>query len=191
MNLFQAILGLQYPDKYRLHQFVIHSCASQDHVAIAEILFTRLNEGYTGNAGGFSFYLAGISVNTGYGYGAAQWEQAEQWAMENMLVEEVHQAECLRHQSIFQDTTSGNQEMDRLQDLMMQKASLEQQIVELDVTDGLDNLSEAALHAMIANLEAELGAKQAADKVEETVQVVRGLALVTDLNKILGIELEA
>ncbi|PPJ55249.1 hypothetical protein CBER1_04257 [Cercospora berteroae] len=121
MNMLEAILGLE-GSRYRIHQFVIHSCVAQDQVAIAEILFTRLNEGYIGNAGGFSFYPASISVGSGYKYTAKIWEEAERWALDNMLKKETHQKEKLRR---LQNLNPEDAELEtELQDLLKRRAAL-------------------------------------------------------------------
>ncbi|KAI6841617.1 hypothetical protein KC332_g1481 [Hortaea werneckii] len=75
-NPFEAILGLLYPQKFQLHQYVIHCCVDVRHVGLAELLFNRLGEGYIGDAGGFGQSPAGFSVSSPDDCTTAYWEDA-------------------------------------------------------------------------------------------------------------------
>lgn len=93
LNLFEAICHLQWPDEFNLWQFVIHCCCKPDRVALGEIFFTQLCEGYIHNAGGFSTYPAGRSVFSAYNQEYGGWAEADEWVVKNMLVEENHARE--------------------------------------------------------------------------------------------------
>ncbi|SMQ47194.1 unnamed protein product [Zymoseptoria tritici ST99CH_3D7] len=91
MNLFQALLHLRHPGRFQLHQYAIYSCVAAEHVSMAEVFFTRVSEGYTGNAGGFSFYQAEVSVASSYR--DKGWKEAWNWAVKNMRIEKTWQTE--------------------------------------------------------------------------------------------------
>lgn len=93
MNLFEAICDQRWPAKYGLSQFVVHTCCSSDRVALAEILFTHLCEGYISNAGGFSSHPAGISVEAAYKQNHKGWEEAMDWVREEMLMKQTMDTE--------------------------------------------------------------------------------------------------
>lgn len=125
MNTFECILGPEYPPEYEVHSFALYSCISASHASVAELLFSRLKEGYTGNGGGFSHYAAGISVASAYEYDTENWEDASAWVMKHMRVRGTHVAEKLR-QSIAAEATEA--EIARLQakesELKEKRASL-------------------------------------------------------------------
>ncbi|SMY28090.1 unnamed protein product [Zymoseptoria tritici ST99CH_1A5] len=61
MNLMDAVANMLWPDRFKIHQFVIFLCTHTEQAVIAEILFTRLTHGYITNGGGFTYYAAGRS----------------------------------------------------------------------------------------------------------------------------------
>ncbi|MCJ1247196.1 hypothetical protein MMC30_004410 [Trapelia coarctata] len=61
MNLVEAICQVLWRDKFKMTQFVIFRIFNPPQAVAAEILFTRLAQGYTKDGGGFSHALAGRS----------------------------------------------------------------------------------------------------------------------------------
>lgn len=102
-NPFEAILGLLYPQKFQLHQYVIHCCVDVRHVGLAELLFNRLGEGYIGDAGGFGQSPAGFSVSSPDDCTTAYWEDAAKSSLKQMEVEAIQKVEKDRRTAMEQE----------------------------------------------------------------------------------------
>lgn len=93
MNLTDAICSLLWPSTYKIEQSVIFLCTSSEHAVLAEILFTRLAQGYIHDGGGFSYYAAGRSNNSALQYTTSDWEHFWKWTLANIPVLETHKRE--------------------------------------------------------------------------------------------------
>ncbi|KAK4556775.1 hypothetical protein LTR86_006346 [Recurvomyces mirabilis] len=99
MGLFDCIVGLLHVQRFRIQQFVIYACVDPDGAALAQLLFTRLNEGYIGNVGGFSYYAAGINGPSASTHDVVHWGEAIEWSLKHMRVEQTHTEERARRTS--------------------------------------------------------------------------------------------
>ncbi|KAI4194990.1 MAG: hypothetical protein LQ346_003569 [Caloplaca aetnensis] len=75
MNLAHALFEYKYPGMFRLHQHIIYHCWREVQPWYAEVLLTRLAQGYIDNAGGFSHHNAGLSNSSSFRKRSAkEWE---------------------------------------------------------------------------------------------------------------------
>ena len=65
MSLFHACVVRRSRDRYRLQQLIVHLCACSQGTALAEIIITRMGQGFVTSGVGCSHYLAGRSVLLG------------------------------------------------------------------------------------------------------------------------------
>lgn len=93
MNLFEAIIHLEWPGQFTLWQFVIHCCCKPNRVALGMVLFARLCEGYSFNAGGFGRYPAYVSIASAYDDDYDGWVETEEWVVKSMHANETDAAE--------------------------------------------------------------------------------------------------
>ena len=63
MGLFYACLPNRYPDKYELNQYVVHLCGKSSYCALADVIITRVGQGYITSGTGLSRFSAGRSIN--------------------------------------------------------------------------------------------------------------------------------
>lgn len=81
MNLAQALFEYRYPGMFHLHQHVIYHCWREFQPWYAEILLSRLAQGYIDNAGGFSHHNAGMSNSSSFRKRSAkEWELFQKMA---------------------------------------------------------------------------------------------------------------
>ncbi|KAL8927701.1 MAG: hypothetical protein Q9208_002116 [Pyrenodesmia sp. 3 TL-2023] len=81
MNLAQALFEYSYPGMFHLHQHVIYHCWREFQPWYAEILLSRLAQGYIDNAGGFSHHNAGMSNGSSFRKRSAkEWELFQKMA---------------------------------------------------------------------------------------------------------------
>lgn len=96
MNLFDSMFQVEWPQQYSLHQFIIFACCTPTHAVLAEIIFTRLGDGYTGNGGGFTHYPPGLSNDSAAWYNTNEWEQWYEWTAELCMFRDNHAKELAR-----------------------------------------------------------------------------------------------
>ncbi|MCJ1394051.1 hypothetical protein MMC18_006929 [Xylographa bjoerkii] len=83
MNLAEAICKVLYGNKYRIMQFVIFHIFNKSQAAAAEVLFTRLAQGYIEDGGGFSHALAGRSNHSALSVRSLEWDRFLKEAVKN------------------------------------------------------------------------------------------------------------
>ena len=93
MNLFDCALSLEWPQRFSVQQFIIFVCTHPTEAVMAEILFTRLALGYTGNGGGFTHYPPGLSNDSARWYHTEEWESWYEWTAKVCLIEENEKKE--------------------------------------------------------------------------------------------------
>ena len=109
MGLFHACLKRRYQDRYRLKQYVIHLCAAQRHASLAEIIITRMGQGYVTSGTGFSHYPAGRSVPLGR-RSVQQWAEYFAWIVEHTPMEEHHERDVALSKEKAAEGSSSEQE---------------------------------------------------------------------------------
>ncbi|CZT23783.1 uncharacterized protein RCC_09497 [Ramularia collo-cygni] len=100
MNLFEAIIDQKWPRRFRLWLFVIHCCCRPNRVALGEIFFTRLYEGYIFNARRFSSYSTGVSVFSVYSQKNEAWSSTEDWVLNDMLLRQTKKTEERKQEAV-------------------------------------------------------------------------------------------
>lgn len=168
MNLFEAIVSVQWPGKFTLWQFVIHCCCKPNRAALGEIFFTRLCEGYIFNAGGFSTYQAGVSVASAYDEDHHGWDAAEEWVIQHMLVEHNEAAE------------------DRQWKLNLSRKRVEALPGDSEEDDGLYDLPIGELQKLIDEAEELVTTKEAATEEGLIRLLEEEHAVLDDFMRIVG-----
>lgn len=93
MNLFDRALSLEWPQRFSVQQFIIFVCTHASQAVLAEIIFTRLALGYTGNGGGFTHYPPGRSNDSARWYDTDEWESWYEWTAKTCCIDENHKKE--------------------------------------------------------------------------------------------------
>lgn len=75
MNLAEAICLTLFGFDYPMEQYVVFHIFRVEQAVAAEILFTRLGQGYTADGGGFSHALAGRSNDSAMNISAVEWRK--------------------------------------------------------------------------------------------------------------------
>ena len=83
MCLAEAVCEILFPGQFRMFQCVIFPIWSASMAVTAEIMLTRLCDGYTNNGGGFSHYLAGRSNDSALGLSEEAWRHLTNQAVKN------------------------------------------------------------------------------------------------------------
>ncbi|TGO12908.1 hypothetical protein BTUL_0080g00280 [Botrytis tulipae] len=77
MNLIEAIFAME-DGIYKNHQYVIFNCIEPCHGTFGEILCSRYAQAYSSHGGGFSHFVAGVSVANSYKHEEQYWALAKE-----------------------------------------------------------------------------------------------------------------
>ncbi|GAB7340906.1 hypothetical protein MBLNU457_7258t1 [Dothideomycetes sp. NU457] len=73
MHCTMEITNRVYPGKYEIKQVILYHIPYYICAESAEVILTRLTQGYTAHGGGFAYQYAGLSNNSIYDVEAADW----------------------------------------------------------------------------------------------------------------------
>ncbi|TGO90870.1 hypothetical protein BPOR_0048g00190 [Botrytis porri] len=77
MNLIEAIFATE-GGIYKNHQYIIFDCIEPSHGTFGEILCSRHAQAYSTHGGGFSHFVAGVSVANSYKHEEQNWSLAKE-----------------------------------------------------------------------------------------------------------------
>ncbi|KAI9666763.1 MAG: hypothetical protein M1831_001539 [Alyxoria varia] len=66
VNLFEAVLGVEFQNEFGIEQHVIYHCWKPSQACTAEVFFTRIGQRYIDNGGGFSHIDAALTNDSAH-----------------------------------------------------------------------------------------------------------------------------
>ncbi|KAI9878032.1 MAG: hypothetical protein M1830_002113 [Pleopsidium flavum] len=125
MNLVDAICRVLFHDRFHIEQYIIYHIFQPHQAVAAEVIFTRLGQGYIVDGGGFSHYLAGRSNQTALDIPATFWEKYLMDAVKNTPLLERHRDEATRMQDwvnaqeqLYEEVVAVKDEFDGTQEVL-------------------------------------------------------------------------
>ena len=169
MNLFDSALALKWPQRFTVHQFVIFLCVDATQGSTAEILFTRLAVGYTGNGGGFTHYPPGRSNESVQRFDTEQWQRWWKWTNRICQITENHAKQIQLWEAAEREVAAKSAQLQALREEIEQYEGLS--------TEETANLTFEDQQKLLAKCEVELAEReeQQASEKEELLGSYNGL----------------
>jgi len=145
MNLIEAIFALE-GGVYRNRQYIVFNCIEPCHGTFGEILCSRYAQAYSTHGGGFSHFVAGVSVANSYKHEEQNWSLAKEDLLKTNWFKPIIKEETMKLREeismISRLYTSAQDQDEELEEMIETMESLDCLKEELSVSD--ERLEEMA-----------------------------------------------
>ncbi|KAF7886046.1 hypothetical protein EAF00_010149 [Botryotinia globosa] len=136
MNLIEAIFATE-GGVYKNHQYVVFDCIEPCHGRFGEILCSRYAQAYSSHGGGFSHFVAGVSVANSYKHEEQHWSLAKEdllksnWFKPSIRKEMKILREGTRiHQRIYTSAEEQDEQLEEMSEALKQLEVLKESLAE-------------------------------------------------------------
>ncbi|TGO54015.1 hypothetical protein BCON_0114g00260 [Botryotinia convoluta] len=135
MNLIEAIFATE-GGIYKNHQYILFDCIEPCHGTFGEILCSRYAQAYSTHGGGFSHFVAGVSVANSYKYEEQNWSLAKEnllksdWFKPSIRKEMMKLREETRmHRRIYTSAEEQDEQLEEMSGIMNELEVLKESLV--------------------------------------------------------------